>query len=59
MLRLQSGYDWDDEGNMWLTSNGRDNLNPDHDNRPDDPLNYIPANTEPETLDFGYPYCHW
>ncbi|KAK9803090.1 hypothetical protein WJX73_000282 [Symbiochloris irregularis] len=58
-IRNSVGYDWDLEGNLWASSNGRDQLDPDHDNRPDDPLNFLPAGTEPDTLDFGFPYCHW
>ena len=56
---MDSGFDWDDEGNLWATSNARDNLDPDHDNRPDDPLLFIPAGTEAGRLNYGYPFCHW
>lgn len=58
-VRNSVGFDWDDADNLWASSNARDNLDPDHNNRPDDPLLFIPDGTEPNTLDFGYPYCHW
>ncbi|KAK9803128.1 hypothetical protein WJX73_008615 [Symbiochloris irregularis] len=61
-IRNSVGFDWDDGGNLWATTNGRDNLDglgPIHDNRPDDTLFYIPNGTQPDTLDFGFPYCHW
>ena len=51
-----TGFDWDPATNfLWATSNGRELLYPDQDNRPDDTLLFIPA----PGLDFGFPYCHW
>ena len=55
-----TGYDWDDAGNLWATTNARDNLDgPLHDNLPDDTLMYVPAGTQDGAITFGFPYCHW
>ena len=37
---------------MWATTNARDNLNPDHNNRPDDYLMWLPFSGK----NFGFPF---
>jgi glucose/arabinose dehydrogenase len=45
------GFDWDTNGSLWFTDNGRDYLG---ENVPPDELNYAPA----FGMNFGFPYCH-
>ena len=52
-----SGYDWDDDGNLWVADSGRDDLDPGHIDRPDDSLLLLPAGSR--GLNFGFPFCHW
>ena len=52
-VRNSVGFDWQPgTGDMWATTNGRDNLDPDHNNRPDDYLMWLPKGGK----NFGYPY---
>ena len=37
---------------MWATTNARDNLDPDHNNRPDDYLMWLPYSGK----NFGFPF---
>jgi glucose/arabinose dehydrogenase len=50
-IRNTVGFDWDAEGNLWFTDNGRDLMG---DDIPPDELNYAPT----QGMHFGYPYCH-
>lgn len=50
-IRNTVGFDWDPEGKLWFTDNGRDYLG---DNVPPDELNYAPR----PGMNFGFPYCH-
>lgn len=50
-IRNTVGFDWDDNGSLWFTDNGRDYLG---ENVPPDELNYAPA----IGMNFGFPYCH-
>lgn len=50
-IRNSVGFDWDANGEMWFTDNGRDLLG---DDIPDDELNHAPK----AGMDFGFPYCH-
>ena len=52
-VRNSVGFDWQPgTGAMWATTNARDNLDPDHNNRPDDYLMYLPDGDK----NFGFPY---
>lgn len=50
-IRNTVGFDWDAQGELWFTDNGRDMLG---DDQPDDELNRVDTGGE----DFGYPDCH-
>lgn len=50
-IRNTVGFDWDAQGTLWFSDNGRDMLG---DDRPDDELNRVDTGGE----DFGYPDCH-
>ncbi len=50
-IRNTVGFDWDSEGKLWFTDNGRDYLG---ENVPPDELNYAPH----AGMNFGFPYCH-
>jgi glucose/arabinose dehydrogenase len=50
-IRNTVGFDWDSNGDLWFTDNGRDWLG---DNSPPDELNYAPQ----QGMNFGFPYCH-
>lgn len=50
-IRNTVGFDWDSNGDLWFTDNGRDYLG---DNSPPDELNYAPQ----QGMNFGFPYCH-
>jgi glucose/arabinose dehydrogenase len=50
-VRNTVGFDWDSEGKLWFTDNGRDYLG---ENVPPDELNYAPQ----AGMNFGFPYCH-
>ncbi|MFZ5958811.1 PQQ-dependent sugar dehydrogenase [Pseudomonas knackmussii] len=50
-IRNSVGFDWDEQGTLWFTDNGRDMLG---DDRPDDELNRLDTSGE----EFGYPDCH-
>ena len=48
-IRNSVGFDWDDNGSLWFTDNGRDYLGEDI---PPDELNYAPV----PGMNFGFPY---
>ncbi len=50
-VRNTVGFDWDANGSLWFTDNGRDYLG---ENIPPDELNHAPA----MGMNFGFPYCH-
>jgi len=50
-VRNTVGFDWDAQGRLWFTDNGRDLLG---DDQPDDELNRVGKAGD----DFGYPDCH-
>ena len=50
-VRNSVGFDWDNNGRLWFTDNGRDWLG---DDIPGDELNRADA----AGLHFGFPYCH-
>ncbi|MEE2637408.1 MAG: PQQ-dependent sugar dehydrogenase [Acidobacteriota bacterium] len=51
-VRNSVGFDWHpDTGELWFTSNGRDQLS---DEQPGDTLNHAPE----IDMHFGYPFCH-
>lgn len=50
-VRNTVGFDWDKNGKLWFTDNGRDYLGEDV---PPDELNYAPV----AGMHFGFPYCH-
>lgn len=50
-VRNTVGFDWDADGGLWFTDNGRDWLG---DNLPPDELNHAPQ----KGLHFGFPHCH-
>ena len=59
-VRNSVGFDWQPgTESMWATTNARDNLDPDHNNRPDDYLMWLPYSGK----DFGFPFvspsCWW
>lgn len=50
-VRNTVGFDWDTNGDLWFTDNGRDWLG---DESPPDELNHITTTGQ----HFGYPFCH-
>lgn len=50
-IRNTVGFDWDENGNLWFTDNGRDLMG---DDVPNDELN----EARTAGLHFGYPFCH-
>lgn len=49
-VRNSVGFDWDSEGRLWFTDNGRDWLG---DDKPDDEMNRVDSVGE----NFGFPHC--
>jgi len=54
-IRNSVGIDFLD-GEMWFTDNGRDNMSPGHDNRPNDELNRVVSGVV--NKNFGFPFCY-
>lgn len=50
-IRNTVGFDWDEQGRLWFTDNGRDWWG---DDLPPDELNLLEYNGQ----HFGYPFCH-
>jgi len=54
-IRNSVGFDWDPSTNyLWFTDNGRDNMEPNHYDRPPDELNCATNKGQ----HFGFPYCY-
>jgi len=54
-LRNSVGMEFVD-GELWFTDNGRDNMDPGHDNRPPDELNRRVKNAT--NTNYGFPFCY-
>ena len=54
-IRNTVGFDWDREGRLWFTDNGRDHMG---DNTPPCEINMIEKSTSEKVPDFGFPACH-
>jgi glucose/arabinose dehydrogenase len=66
-IRDTQGFDFDPRsGNLWWSDNGRDQWDPDHNNRPPDELNYFDlSQTQASSSSsaaalphYGFPYCY-